>query len=154
MLILVAVTRFGIERLRIATLVPIVMLLFFLLGVGPIFGIGPLPGSKATAELIDDAYSARPLYRILKPLLQPGEVLAVYRVKRDMEYGLSFYREKQVLNYEQNGAAEIPPERHILVVRESYAGDLRQLLQGRSYQPLFVYPAQSLIVYSVSARGE
>jgi hypothetical protein len=126
----------------------------FLLGVGPIFGIGPLPGSKAIAEIIDETYSARPLSRILKAVLHRDEILAVYRVKRDMEYGLSFYREKQVVNYEENGTLTIPDEQHILVVRESYAGDLRQLLHGRTYQPLFVYPAQSLIVYSVAARDE
>ena len=154
LLILVVVARFGIKRLRIATLVPIVMLLFFLLGVGPFFGIGPLPGSKAIAEIIDETYSARPLYHILKAFLRPGETLAVYRVKRDMEYGLSFYREKQVTNYEENGTTTIPDEQHILVVRASYAGDLRHLLVGRSYQPLFTYPAQGLIVYSVSARDK
>jgi 4-amino-4-deoxy-L-arabinose transferase-like glycosyltransferase len=154
LLILVVVFRFGIKRLRIATLVPVVMLLFFLLGVGPFFGIGPVPGSKAIAEIIDETYSARPLARILKAVLQPGETLAVYRVKRDMEYGLSFYREKQVLNYEENGSTTIPDQQHILVVRESYAGDLRHILEGRRYEPLFTYPAQGLIVYSVAARGK
>jgi 4-amino-4-deoxy-L-arabinose transferase-like glycosyltransferase len=152
MLILVAVARFGLKRLRIATLAPIVMLLFFLLGVGPVFGVGPLPGSKAIAQLLDQTYSARPLARILDPMLKNGETLAVYRVRRDMEYGLSFYRNRQVVNYEQDGAQTIPAERHILVARETYVGDLRQLLQGRTYEPLFVYPAQGLVVYSVSAR--
>ena len=153
LLILVVVARFGIQRLRTATLVPIVMLLFFLLGVGPFFGIGPLPGSKAIAQIIDETYSARPLYRILKPWLQSGQVLAVYRVKRDMEFGLSFYRQKQVLNYEENGTPDVPSQAHILVVRESYAGDLRQILADRRYEPLFTYPAQGLIIYSVSARS-
>ncbi len=152
MLILVAVARFGLKRLRIATLAPIVMLLFFLLGVGPVFGVGPLPGSKAIAQLLDQTYSARPLARILDPMLKNGETLAVYRVRRDMEYGLSFYRNRQVVNYEQDGAQTIPAEQHILVARETYVGDLRQLLQGRTYEPLFVYPAQGLVVYSVSAR--
>jgi 4-amino-4-deoxy-L-arabinose transferase-like glycosyltransferase len=152
-LILVVVARFGIQRLRIATLVPIVMLLFFLLGVGPFFGIGPVPGSKAIAQIIDETYSARPLYRMLKPILQPGEPLAVYQVRRDMEYGLSFYREKQVVNYEENGRPKVPDQRHILVARESYAADLRHILQGRSYEPLFTYPEQGLIIYSVAARG-
>jgi 4-amino-4-deoxy-L-arabinose transferase-like glycosyltransferase len=154
MLILVVVTRFGIKRLRIATLVPIVMLLFFLLGVGPFFGIGPLPGSKAIAQIIDEKYSARPLYRVLKAILQPGEILAVYQVKRDMEYGLSFYNEKQVVNYEEDGTPAAPDQQHILVVRESKAGDLRRILQGRSYEPLFTYSAQGLIIYSVAARGK
>jgi 4-amino-4-deoxy-L-arabinose transferase-like glycosyltransferase len=154
MLILVVVTRFGVKRLRIATLVPVVVLLCYILGVGPIFGIGPLPGSKAIAQIIDETYSARPLYRWLKLFLHPGETLAVYRVRRDTEYGLSFYREKQVLNYEINGTLAIPDQQHILVVRESYASDLRQLLKGRTYEPLFTYPAQGLIVYSVAARNQ
>jgi hypothetical protein len=128
------------------------MLLFYLLGVGPFFGIGPVPGSKAIAQIIDETYSARPLSQILKAFLRPDEVLAVYRVRRDTEYGLSFYRENQVLNYEINGATTIPDQQHILVVRASYAADLRHLLEGRSYEPLFTYPAQGLIVYSVAAR--
>ena len=150
LLILVAVMRFGIRRLRIATMAPMVVLLFFLLGVGPFFGIGPLPGSKRTARLLDASYSARPLAEILKTMMEPGETLAVYRVRRDMEYGLSFYRNHQVADYEQDGQLDIPTQQHILVVRESYTGDLRQLLQGRKYEPLFAYPAQNLVVYLVS----
>src|SRR5277367_5651972 len=88
LLILVAVARFGLQRLRIATLVPVAVLLFYLLGVGPVFGIGPLSGSKRIANLLDQTYSARPLSTVLKAVLQPGETLAVYRVRRDMEYGL------------------------------------------------------------------
>jgi 4-amino-4-deoxy-L-arabinose transferase-like glycosyltransferase len=153
-LILVVVARFGLKRLRIATLVPIVVLLFFLLGIGPVFGVGPLKGSKAIAQLLDATYSARPLSRILGPLLEPGEILAVYRVRRDVEYGLSFYRNQQVTNYEQDGTLNIPAPEHLLVVRESYEPDLRQLLQGRTYEILFSYPAQGLVVYSVSARGK
>jgi 4-amino-4-deoxy-L-arabinose transferase-like glycosyltransferase len=152
LLILVVVARFGLKRLRIATLAPIIMLLFFLLGVGPIFGIGPLPGSKTIAQLLDLTYSARPLARILDPLLKNGEILAVYRVRRDMEYGLSFYRNQQVVNYEQDGGQSVPDQQHILVTRESYTEELRQLLQDRPYEPLFTYPAQGLVVYSVSAR--
>jgi 4-amino-4-deoxy-L-arabinose transferase-like glycosyltransferase len=152
LLILVTVARFGLQRLRIATLVPIIVLLFYLLGVGPIFGIGPLPDSKRIANLLDDTYSARPLSRLLGMFLQPGETLAVYRVRRDMEYGLSFYRNHQVLNYEQDGVQIIPPEKHILVARASYAEDLRQLLKGRSYEPLFYYPTQGLVIYSVAAQ--
>jgi hypothetical protein len=154
LLILVAVTAFGLKRLRIATLVPVMMLLFYLLGVGPVFGLGPFDDSKRTAEILDHTYSARPLARLIEPMTQPGEILAVYRVRRDVEYGLSFYRNKEVVNYEKEGVLAIPPEAHILVARASYAGDLRQLLQGRSYEPLFTYPAQGLVVYSVAAQNK
>ncbi len=70
-----------------------------------------------------------------------------------MEYGLSFYNEKQVVDYDENGSPAVPDQQHILVVRESYAGHLRQILQGRTYEPLFTYPAQGLIIYSVAARS-
>jgi hypothetical protein len=75
--------------------------------------------------------------------------VAVYRVRRDLEYGLSFYRDQRVTNYERDG---VPPQQHILVVRESYIDQLRPLLIGRTYEPLFTYPAQNLVVYAVSAR--
>jgi hypothetical protein len=54
-----------------------------------------------------------------------------------------------VENYEQDG---IPPAEHILITREMYAGQLSNLLAGRSYQPLFSYPAQNLAVYQVFAK--
>ena len=66
-----------------------------------------------------------------------------------MEYGLSFYRNHQVLNYDLDG---IPAGEHILVTREMYAGQLTSLLAGRSYQPLFSSPAQNLAVYQVDAK--
>ena len=147
--ILVTVARFGLQRLRIATMIPIVILLLFLYGIGPFFGFGQVASSKGTIQLIDLTYSARPLSRILKQIAPPDSTVAVYKVRRDMEYGLSFYRNRKVVNYEEDG---IPPEQHILVARESYVDELRQKLTGRRYEPLFVYPAQNLVVYAVTAR--
>jgi 4-amino-4-deoxy-L-arabinose transferase-like glycosyltransferase len=149
LLIVVAVARFGVSRLRIATMTPAVVLLFFVFGVGPFFGISAVPGSKQTIQLIDSAYSARPLARILDQMGKPGEPVAVYRVRRDLEYGLSFYRNKEVLNYDRGGP---PPEEHILVVKDVAAPDLGRLLAGRTYEPLFSYPAQHVGVYQVEAE--
>lgn len=160
-LIVLSVVRFGVGRLRIATMTPTVVLLLFVIGVGPFFGLGPAPQTKRTVMLLNETYSARPLAAELAAILPPGETLAVYKVRRDMEYGLSFYRNNQVFNYEGDDQVDslgrphpivVPDQRHILIVRESYIGDLRQLLQGRSYEPLFTYPAQNLVIYVVSAR--
>ena len=74
--------------------------------------------------------------------------MAVYKVRRDLEYGLSFYRNSRVESYERDG---VPLQQHLLVVRATYLDGLRPLLQGRTYEPLFTYPAQDLVVYSVSA---
>jgi 4-amino-4-deoxy-L-arabinose transferase-like glycosyltransferase len=147
--ILITVYRFGLKRLRIATTTPMVIMILFLFGIGPFFGIPALAGTKRNILLIDLTYSARPLASILNQIATPGEPVVVYGVRRDLEYGLSFYRDQRVGNYERDG---VPPEQHILVVRETSLGKLSQILKGRTYEPLFKYPAQNLIVYSVSAR--
>jgi 4-amino-4-deoxy-L-arabinose transferase-like glycosyltransferase len=146
--ILITVYRFGLKRLRIATMTPMVIMLFFLFGVGPFFGIPALAGTKRNIVLIDLTYSARPLSEIITQITSPGELVAVYDVRRDVEYGLSFYRDQRVQDYERDG---VPAQQHILVVRESSIDKLSQILKGRTYDPLFKYPAQNLVVYSVSA---
>jgi len=149
LLILVVVARFGVTRLRAATMVPLVIMLLFIFGVGPFFGLPALSSTKKNIRLLDAAYSARPLAAIISQIERPNEGVAVYKVRRDMEYGLSFYRNHRVDNYDLDG---IPPGQHILVTRQAYAGELPSLLAGRSYQPLFSYPPQGLAVYQVFAK--
>ncbi|HZU10730.1 MAG TPA: glycosyltransferase family 39 protein [Pseudacidobacterium sp.] len=147
--ILITTARFGLKRLRIATMVPIVILVLFLYGIGPFLGFGEVKSTKGTVQLIDYTYSARPLAKMLEQIVSSDGTVAVYKVRRDMEYGLAFYRNKKTVNYDTDG---IPPEQHILVVRASYVNDLRQKLEGRRYEPVFVYPAQNLVVYMVAAQ--
>ncbi len=149
LLILVVVSRFGVARLRMVTMVPLVIMLFFIFGVGPFFGLPAIGATQKNIRLLDAAYSARPLAAIISQIARPKEVVAVYKVRRDVEYGLSFYRNHLVDNYDQDG---IPAGEHILITREAYAGQLPTLLTGRSYQPLFSYPAQNLAVYQVFAK--
>lgn len=147
--ILIVVYRFGLKRLRIATMTPMIIMLLFLFGIGPILGIPGMAGTKRNIALIDLTYSARPLSQILSKITAPGEPVAVFNVRRDMEYGLSYYRDKRVDDYSRDG---VPAQKHIVVVRESSVSKLSQILKGRTYDPLFAYPAQNLVIYSVSAR--
>jgi 4-amino-4-deoxy-L-arabinose transferase-like glycosyltransferase len=149
MLILIVVARFGLSRLRFVTMVPLVVMLLFIFGVGPFFGLPALSATKKNIRLLDAAYSARPLAAIISQISRPSQGVAVYRVRRDVEFGLSFYRNHRVADYDQDG---IPGGEHILITREMYSGQLHTLLAGRSYQPLFSYPAQSLAVYQVFAK--
>jgi 4-amino-4-deoxy-L-arabinose transferase-like glycosyltransferase len=149
-LILLVVARFGVRRLRIATMVPMFVLLFFIFGVGPFFGVGNFPGTKRNIHLLDYSYSARPLAQILTQVAPPSETVAVYRVRRDVEFGIAFYRNHSVSNYESPGG--VPPQEHLLVAREAYAAEILPYLEGRSYAPIFTYPAQNLVVYRVSAK--
>jgi 4-amino-4-deoxy-L-arabinose transferase-like glycosyltransferase len=151
MLILVAVGRWGVKGLRTATMIPLTMLLFFIFGVGPFFGIPAIARTKRTIQLIDLVYSARPLARLLSQMTPAHEPVAVLRVRRDLEYGLSFYRNERVLDYDTDG---VPPQAHILVVRDIAAPAMATLLATRSYRPLFAYPAQRVSVYEVDALGK
>jgi len=156
-LILLVVARWGIVRLRLATCSVLVVLLLFLYGVGPIFWIPEATASKRTIEMLDRVYSARPLAERIQTIVPPSETVAVFRVRRDMEYGLAFYRNHEVANYDEVG---VPPEEHVLVVRVAGRGgvDLRsqaalsEYLEGRHYEPLFSWPDQELVVYLVGSR--
>ena len=156
-LILLVVQRWGIQQLRLATCGVMVVLLLFIYGIGPFFGVGRMAASKRTIELLDRTYSARPLAERLSAIVPGNETVAVFRVRRDMEYGLAFYRNHEVVNYDEAG---VPAEEHILVVRVAGKGgvDLRspaalsEYLEGRHYEPLFNWPEQELVVYLVGAR--
>jgi 4-amino-4-deoxy-L-arabinose transferase-like glycosyltransferase len=150
MLILVIVGRFGVKRLRIATMVPLIVLVFFLFGAGPFFGLPAIQQTKHTIQLVDLAYSARPLAQQLTQLTPHNEPVAVLRVRRDLEFGLSFYRDKRVLDYDKDG---VPEQAHILVVRDIALPQLTTLLATRSYHPVFAYPAQHVSVFQVDALG-
>jgi 4-amino-4-deoxy-L-arabinose transferase-like glycosyltransferase len=156
-LIVLVVQRWGVARLRVATCSVMVLLLLFLYGVGPFFGIPEVKESKRTIEMLDRAYSARPLAERLATLAPTNETVAVFRVRRDMEYGLAFYRNHEVANYDEVG---VPPEEHILVVRVAGKNgvDLRsqaalqEYLEGRHYEQLFSWPEQETVVYLVGSQ--
>ena len=156
LLILIVVKGYGVSRLRLVTSGVLVVLLFFLFGVGPFFGIPAIAQSKRVIHLLDRSYSARPLAERLATLAPGDETVAVFRVRRDVEYGLSFYRNREVVNYEESG---VPDEQHLLVMRVSGRGAdpqapaaLEEYLEGRPHEQLFSWPEQGLLIYTVGAR--
>jgi len=157
LLILVVVKGFGVARLRLVTTGVLVVLLFFFFGVGPFFGIPAIGQTKRVVHLLDRSYSARPLAERLANAAPNGEEVAVFRVRRDVEYGLSFYRNREVINYEESG---VPDQQHLLVARVTGRGGkdldtpgaLEEYLEGRHYEQLFSWPEQGLVVYLVGSR--
>ncbi len=150
MLVLLVVARFGIARLRAATMVPLIMLLLFIFGIGPVFGIPAIAASKRTIQALDLNYSPRPLSLVLAALAPPPTPVAIYRVRRDVQYGVAFYRNDPVINYDRS---PLPAGRHVLITRTPFNADLTQRLAGRTYAPLFSLPEQGLIVYQVEAES-
>jgi 4-amino-4-deoxy-L-arabinose transferase-like glycosyltransferase len=157
LLILVVTRGFGVARLRLATCSVLVVLLLFLYGVGPVVGIPEVAASKRVIQLLDRSYSARPLADRIGEIAPASETVSVFRVRRDVEYGLSFYRNHEVTNYESEG---VPAEQHVLVARMTGKNGtdlhtteaLEHYLEGRAYEPIFTWPEQGLEVFLVGAR--
>ena len=76
----------GIAQVRNATLFPVLAALVFLLGFH--------------GQDLDLNYSARPLAREMQQKAPEARLVAVQNVKRDMVYGLAFYRNEQPIEYE------------------------------------------------------
>jgi 4-amino-4-deoxy-L-arabinose transferase-like glycosyltransferase len=125
--------RAGVDRLRTASLVPIVLLLYFLIHLN--------------GGLIDHIYSARPLAIQMQQLPASNSTVAVYNTRRDIEYGLAFYRNQRIVNYRNDG---IPLASHLLVARAGSAPELDQLLGSRQRLFLIHDAAQDLDVFWIS----
>jgi 4-amino-4-deoxy-L-arabinose transferase-like glycosyltransferase len=136
-LILVVVHRYGVRYIRLVTIVPLACLLFFLL-------------HGANGHLLDLNYSARPLAREIAQSAPGTEPVAELNVHRDLVYGLAFYRNQDIVDYNTDG---IPAAQHILVFPTNQTQQVQGLLQGRLYQPLDIYAPQGLSVYQVYPRS-
>jgi hypothetical protein len=125
--------------------------------VGPFFGIPEVSATKRVIHVLDRTYSARPLAAKLAEVAPANETVAVFHVRRDVEFGLAFYRNDEMVNYDEDG---VPDEQHLLVARVMgrHGVDLdtqmalEELLEGRQYQQLFSWPEQGLEIYLVGAR--
>jgi hypothetical protein len=76
-------------------------------------------------------------------------VVACESVRRDLDYGIAFYRNQATVHYDKDG---VPDGEHLLVVPSKDTSALEHYLAGRIYTPLFLYDTQGLEVYRVSAR--
>lgn len=129
------IRRGGIAQVRNATLLPIAAIMIFLLGFH--------------GKDLDLSYSARPLAREIKAKAPGLKVLAIQGVRRDIDYGLAFYRNEALIHYDVDG---VPAGEHLLVVPTKDSTALQTWLAGRVYEPLFLYPSQGLEVYRVYPR--
>ncbi len=136
MAVVAVVKFFGVRKLRAVTLVPLAGCLFFLLGMN--------------GNLLDLNYSARPLARQIAAAAPEVHQVAMLDVRRDLRYGVAFYRNQAITQYRLDG---VPEEEHVLVVPTHEAADLPQWMAGRPYQQLFSYPTQGLSVYKILPRA-
>jgi len=122
----------GIAHVRNATLFPVLAAMVFLLG---------FHGSD-----LDLNYSARPLAREMLHDAPGVRPVAVENVRRDLIYGVAFYRNEEPIDYASDG---VPAGEHLLIMPANETGYAEHWLPGRIYEPLFLYPSQGLEVYRV-----
>ncbi len=159
-LVLVVVRRGGLPTLHFATLVPLVLGLVLLLRFAAI----PESDSYPVHGLIlDITRSARPVdLELRKQLRQLGVKVsvkedmpvAVFNVKRDLAYGLNFYRNQAISYYEREGPRDlpsgIPAGDHVVVARAGNAGAVQAAVSPRQATRLGSFPPQHLEFFLVS----
>ena len=137
LLVALPILKLGNTQVRNVTLVPVVGSLVFLLGFH--------------GHELDLNYSARPLAQQIAREAPNEKLIALENVRRDMDYGLAFYRNQPNIHYDHDG---VPAQEHILVIPSNEPETLDRYLTGRIYEPLFLYDTQGLSVYKVYAKDE
>jgi 4-amino-4-deoxy-L-arabinose transferase-like glycosyltransferase len=127
-------SRTGLRLLRFVTLIPVVLAVAAVLKIG--------------SASLDQTLSARPLAREIASVETRVLPLAVHGVRREVEYGLGFYRNQVIVRYERD---RVPAEEHLLVVPENSQEEVARQLGGRRVLLLGHFMPQHVDYYWVSA---
>jgi 4-amino-4-deoxy-L-arabinose transferase-like glycosyltransferase len=133
---LTLVRKTGLKMLRFVTLIPVV------LTVGAVLKLG--------SGALDQKLSARPLAREIASMETHPLPLAVSHVSRELEYGLTFYRNQSTINYQFQ---RTPEEEHLLITPENSQPEIAKLLPGRRISYLGHNAPQQVDYYWVAAAG-
>jgi 4-amino-4-deoxy-L-arabinose transferase-like glycosyltransferase len=133
---LTLISRLGLRILRFVTLIPV------LLTVAAVLKLG--------ATALDQTLSARPLAMELASMEMHPLPLAVYGVPREMEYGLTFYRNRTTVRYEWGS---VPTEEHLLAAPSTWKENVAKQTAGRRVSFLGHYAPQDVDYYWVSAAS-
>jgi hypothetical protein len=101
---------------------------------------------RLAAPAIDATRSARPVAEAILAFSHEQVPVALYHASRVEEYGLDFYLNRSVQNYE---SGDVPAEAHVLVAPVDTESQFRELLGGRRISYLTSIPEQKLEVYWV-----
>lgn len=124
----------GMSWLRFVTLVPIVVGLSLVL--------------KLSAPLVDSTQSARPVARELARMETQSATVAIFHARRELEYGLGFYRDQAIANYDRG---EVPPGNHLVIAPDSVPiEEIAAKAGGRRVSSVGGYEPQRLEFYWIS----
>ncbi len=133
---LTLVRNSGLRMLRFVTLIPVVLTLGAVLKLGSV--------------TLDQTLSARPLALEIAGVESHRLPLAVHHVRRELEYGLTFYRNQLTFNYDWG---RVPQQEHLLVAPENSQVEIARLVAGRRVSYLGHYAAQHVDYYWIAATG-
>jgi 4-amino-4-deoxy-L-arabinose transferase-like glycosyltransferase len=133
--IAVAVLLRGYPMLRLATVVAMVLAIGFII--------------RVLSPVIDMTQSERVVAATVQELAPNIHTVATFKARREVEYGVAFYRNQPVKVYER---LEIPDEEHVVICRTGCEGELREISPGRTVQRIGEVSAQRLEFFSVGGR--
>jgi 4-amino-4-deoxy-L-arabinose transferase-like glycosyltransferase len=133
---LTLVRQTGLRMLRFVTLIPVVLTVAAVLKLG--------------SQALDQTFSARPLAQEIAAMQTHPLPLAAYHIHRELEYGLTFYRNQLTFNYDWGS---VPRYEHLLVAPENSQVEIAKLVAGRRVSYLGHYAAQHVDYFWVAAAG-
>ncbi len=125
-------SRLQLRMLRFVTLIPVVLAVAAVLKLGTV--------------AIDQTLSARPLAFELANMETQPMPLAVYGVPRELEYGLTFYRNQPAARYE---TGNVPAQEHLLVAPTKWKDNVAKKPQAVACLFLGHYAPQNVDYYWV-----
>jgi 4-amino-4-deoxy-L-arabinose transferase-like glycosyltransferase len=131
---LTLVSRLGLRMLRFVTLIPVVLTVAAVLKLG--------------STALDQSLSARPLAREISSMETHSLPLAVLGVSRELEYGLTFYRNGHTIRYEFEN---VPAGEHLLVTPENWQPEVTKRTAGRRVSFLGHFAPQHVDYFWISA---
>jgi hypothetical protein len=132
--IFILLVRFDSRALRLATLVPTILALAIAMRFG--------------ALRLDETLSARPVANQLAALDSHHLPVAVFLAPRETEFGLAFYRNQVISNYQTR---QIPAGEHIVVAAQGFQKSIAKE-SGRKVTYLGNFAPQKLEYFYVSAH--
>lgn len=129
-------SQLGLRALRFVTLVAVVLTVAAILRIG--------------APALDNTLSARPLAQQISHLETTPLPLAAFKISRELEYGLAFYRNQAIDRYEWGA---VPTEEHLLVAPEGSQDNILRVATARRVIRLGVFAPQHVEYFWVSAPG-
>ncbi len=134
-LVLLYVRKSGLRVLRFVTAVPVVLGLMLLL--------------RLNGLTIDETQSSRDINVHLNQLGAGNSPVAVFQARRDVEYGLNFYRNQPVPRYERDG---VPGFDHIVIAKQGSLEAVQALITQGAVSRMGDFPPQHLEFFRVTFR--